>query len=622
MSEIGFSPSEINGVAQRITAASATLGGIQRPNSPKPESFGKVLAAAGAHAFPYTTDGVRAYLDSSQQATQQMAQSLQLTARAYQEMEEAAEQIARSIFGGGGASAPKVGSVQMPRRDSWGRARDVLEQGAGQGGDASATGPHTAFAQLRWLVTKPNFKSVLMISLAQLFSYVAEQFGAFDEPLDQLSGDPGDVQQLQQAMTAVAQGLIQHAEQVAAAKGTSPNWFGPASDAFYVYADFEHDCMQAAAKVAELIGSRSVLIAGTTGEARRAAITVVMRAVYAVIELAFSKWWKLLVAIGVAVLSWILPIDARKALNWFLSKVDTTVAGALREIAALLQKVANSGAAQLGEVRWLGEAFTRAAAIIKDGKDPGAEQGLDRGSFGESMMGTEHKTRDGELIKLMANDPEGAGYEQVGEDEARSLGVTPQMLRNDENGFAAKIFKRMGADGKPEYVVVFEGTDFGDPQQRDMMKENLPGGIGVGPQTRMAIELAEALDRSPHSSNIIYAGHSLGGRLASVAALTSGNPAVTANSAGVSDATINYIAQSNGTSYEQLRSSADQGLIRSYRTSDDVLTFLQEEYFLTRDAMPDGLGTRFELGGDGKPSAEGHGSINVREQYDKSYGGR
>lgn len=114
------------------------------------------------------------------------------------------------------------------------------------------------------------------------------------------------------------------------------------------------------------------------------------------------------------------------------------------------------------------------------------------------------------------------------------------------------------------YVVTFGGTGAGaatlDPcgTPKDIV-EDVIGAATVSPQTLQVLALSEAIESSGNGDAVIYSGHSLGGRLAAIAALNSGQPAVTYDAAGVSQATINYIAERNGQEPAALAQQANTG---------------------------------------------------------------
>ena len=71
-----------------------------------------------------------------------------------------------------------------------------------------------------------------------------------------------------------------------------------------------------------------------------------------------------------------------------------------------------------------------------------------------------------------------------------------------------------------------------------------------------------------HGDNLVFTGHSLGGGLASVAALATGRRAVTFNAAGVNPMTLSRLG---------LRDAGRHAgaLVRSYRSASDILSLLQ-----------------------------------------------
>ena len=287
----------------------------------------------------------------------------------------------------------------------------------------------------------------------------------------------------------------------------------------------------------------------------------------------------------------------------------------MQVMADVMRDVAEQGNAYLGQIRQLGESMSRAGVALQTGTDPGTGYGVDRASAAGSMLGTDQDGRDGLVIDMLAGDIPPGFSEVTDPDTLAELGLTPDMLTDHESGFAAHVYQ----DENGAVVVVFEGTDFGDPTQTDLLKENVPGGTGMGPQSESAMAIAQAIGASDRQGDVIYGGHSLGGRLAEIAAMTSGNPAVTANAAGVSDATIDYIAQQNGMTREQVLADVNNGLVRAYRTDDDILTNLQEKWPISSGLLPDHHGTHVDLGGEQNP-VDGHGSQNVQQEYNEQYG--
>lgn len=171
------------------------------------------------------------------------------------------------------------------------------------------------------------------------------------------------------------------------------------------------------------------------------------------------------------------------------------------------------------------------------------------------------------------------------------------------DGMQCAIYQR-GDD----YVLVFAGTGVTGAGDQDATVYvtsttgawapiTIPGGavgvyndwqtngvqaVGFCPaQHKFAMDLAgEMVEAYP--GQVMFAGHSLGGGLASAASLATGAPAVTFNAAGLGDGVIDYATEQRnareGTSRseDELVAEADNGGIRAYRTDNDILTALQE----------------------------------------------
>src|SRR5699024_12875767 len=105
----------------------------------------------------------------------------------------------------------------------------------------------------------------------------------------------------------------------------------------------------------------------------------------------------------------------------------------------------------------------RAAALLTTGRDPGtnADAPAD-GTIGDEARGTGMQERDRDLIDLNGaiGDPDAElpeGYRRASEADLAKLGLTPEMM-TDDNGFIAEVF--VDADGN--YVMAFAGTTAGE----------------------------------------------------------------------------------------------------------------------------------------------------------------
>ncbi|MGK6354109.1 lipase family protein [Sphingomonas sp. DT-207] len=124
------------------------------------------------------------------------------------------------------------------------------------------------------------------------------------------------------------------------------------------------------------------------------------------------------------------------------------------------------------------------------------------------------------------------GYRVATESDLARIGLSPQDLSSPQSAFRARVYLS-GEGASAQYVVSFRGsTDASD------WKANAQQAVGLpSDQYARALMLAKAIGRHP-DANVTLTGHSLGGGLASAAALASGRDAATFNAAGLSDATI------------------------------------------------------------------------------------
>lgn len=174
------------------------------------------------------------------------------------------------------------------------------------------------------------------------------------------------------------------------------------------------------------------------------------------------------------------------------------------------------------------------------------------------------------------------GWRPLNENELTTAGIDPKLLSDERTGFAARIY----TDDHGHHIVAFRGTD----EAKDW-RHNFRQGLGLeDAQYNQARDLAKAAHDS-FGEELVFTGHSLGGGLATVGALVTRLPAVTYNSSGINDETLerlkirpDYAAQ-----------VAEEGLIRRYAVENEILTSAQEEYLLTRRLLPDAVGHKVEL---------------------------
>jgi len=125
------------------------------------------------------------------------------------------------------------------------------------------------------------------------------------------------------------------------------------------------------------------------------------------------------------------------------------------------------------------------------------------------------------------------------------LQVPGVKFNNDDTGFQSALYERTNAEGVTEYAYAFAGTN----DLKDA-KEDAAQALGKdSPQYEQAARNARILSRELGDSNLTFVGHSLGGGLASAAALATGRNAITFNAAGLHQNTkdTNQLNMEDGT---------------------------------------------------------------------------
>lgn len=157
------------------------------------------------------------------------------------------------------------------------------------------------------------------------------------------------------------------------------------------------------------------------------------------------------------------------------------------------------------------------------------------------------------------------------------LGLTEDMLVDEESGFAARVYVT-GAPGEERFTIAFRGSELNWNDWRTNAAQ--PLGIDTV-QYRRALEIGQTIARS--GLDVDLTGHSLGGGLAATAAIASGRHADTFNAAGLGQATIGR-AQAAGT-----REGVGPGPVDNHRVPGEVLTWFQEGGDRTLGGLAGGL---------------------------------
>ena len=190
--------------------------------------------------------------------------------------------------------------------------------------------------------------------------------------------------------------------------------------------------------------------------------------------------------------------------------------------------------------------------------------------------------RDADYARLAqaayeTGDPIPDGWRKVDAEELKKLGIDPFDL-NPGNGMQATIYQN--ADGK--YVVAFRGTELGLTVEgvKDVGSDFMGGtnfNLGMAsPQVLSAIALSTKVAKAVGPENVDFTGHSLGGELASVAAIATGGQAVTFNAAGVS-LTSEAIARGNCQNNFGTQSPLDGSNVKAYSYVLDPLNNFQDD---------------------------------------------
>lgn len=117
-----------------------------------------------------------------------------------------------------------------------------------------------------------------------------------------------------------------------------------------------------------------------------------------------------------------------------------------------------------------------------------------------------------------------------GRAELATLGITKDDLSPPGSSMHAELFVKDG-----QYVLAFRGTR---PSEVGDLENDAEQGAGFDAEAYdKAIDLAKNLNRTT-DGDLSFTGHSLGGGLASAAAVVTGLPATTFNAAGLDTASI------------------------------------------------------------------------------------
>jgi hypothetical protein len=157
-----------------------------------------------------------------------------------------------------------------------------------------------------------------------------------------------------------------------------------------------------------------------------------------------------------------------------------------------------------------------------------------------------------------------AGYRVAGADDLAALNLRPEMLVSGE--FRGRVYATE-ENGETHYIIAFRGS-----QSAQDWVTNARQGVGLDSvHYTQALEIAEAVGTSEAAGRVSFAGHSLGGGLASAAAIAAGVPAHTFNAAGLHDATISHAEAMRDAAGIHSRDSVNAWYVRG-----EILSVIQD----------------------------------------------
>lgn len=193
-----------------------------------------------------------------------------------------------------------------------------------------------------------------------------------------------------------------------------------------------------------------------------------------------------------------------------------------------------------------------------------------------------HSQEKDYVLALLARDTywnsdDGLGaIERLNSQQLSVMGISESMLRDKSTGLQSNIYRY-----EDLYILSFAGTN----DLKDLYV-NLRQGLGYyDPQYFQAVGLANLLVKCG-ANKLICIGHSLGGGLATIAALVANSPAITFSPAGLAANTLNSIEIKES----EIIQRVNEGAIRYYTVKYDFLDTIQQNL-----PIPKSIGSRFPL---------------------------
>jgi type VI secretion system secreted protein VgrG len=159
-----------------------------------------------------------------------------------------------------------------------------------------------------------------------------------------------------------------------------------------------------------------------------------------------------------------------------------------------------------------------------------------------------------------------AGYRVASETELLELGLDASMLQAGD--FRARVYVE-GSGDDARYVVSMRGTRF---ESLSDWTTNAQQAFGAdSAHYRSALLVGERVGRSELADQVSFTGHSLGGGLASAAAIAAGRPADTFNASGLHGDTI-----AQGEAIRTANGTTTQAAVQAYYVDGEILSSIQD----------------------------------------------
>ncbi|MNK15612.1 hypothetical protein D3C87_337590 [compost metagenome] len=150
----------------------------------------------------------------------------------------------------------------------------------------------------------------------------------------------------------------------------------------------------------------------------------------------------------------------------------------------------------------------------------------------------------------------------------RNVGLKKSDFTNSKTGIKSALYERT-KDGVTEYTYATAGTEIPDIKNLQDVVANLAQISGTSEQYEASVSNAKVIKANLGEAELTFVGHSLGGGEAAANALTTGDKAITFNSAGLSLPTrIKYGGL--GAAFSNWSN------ITSYQLKSDPLTIVQD----------------------------------------------